>query len=70
VAATFPLVVPFMLFDRTAVALRMSNFVALAMLFIGGWMLTRYAGGSAWRGGLAMALTGAALLTAIIALGG
>jgi hypothetical protein len=70
VLATFPVVVPFMVFDRTALAVRVSNLVALAMLFIAGWMLARYAGGTPWRGGAALAVTGTVLLAAIIALGG
>jgi VIT1/CCC1 family predicted Fe2+/Mn2+ transporter len=70
VAATFPVVVPFMLFDQTAAAVRASRLVAVVMLFIAGWMLARYAGGSAWRGGAAMAATGAVLIAAIMALGG
>ena len=70
VLATFPVVVPFMLLDQTAPAVRVSNLVALVMLFIAGWMLARYAGGSRWRGGAAMAATGAALMAAIMALGG
>jgi VIT1/CCC1 family predicted Fe2+/Mn2+ transporter len=70
VLATFPVVVPFMLLDQTAPAVRVSNLVALAMLFIAGWMLARYAGGTPWRGGAALAVTGAVLMAAIIALGG
>jgi VIT1/CCC1 family predicted Fe2+/Mn2+ transporter len=70
VAATFPVVVPFLLFDQVALAMRASNAVALAMLFIAGWTLARHAGGSRWRGGAAMAATGAVLIAAIIALGG
>ena len=70
VLATFPLVVPFMLIDRTALAVRVSNLVAVAMLFLAGWILARYAGGSRWRGGAAMAATGTVLIAAIIALGG
>ena len=70
VLATFPVVVPFMLFDQAAPAVRVSNFVALGMLFLSGWILARYAGGSRWRGGAAMALTGAVLMAAIMALGG
>jgi VIT1/CCC1 family predicted Fe2+/Mn2+ transporter len=70
VAATFPVVIPFMLFDQTAIALRVSNLVALVMLFVAGWILARYAGGSPWRGGAAMAVTGAVLMAAIMALGG
>ena len=51
-------------------ALRVSNALSLAMLFAAGWALARYAGGSPWRGGAAMAVTGAVLIGAIIALGG
>jgi VIT1/CCC1 family predicted Fe2+/Mn2+ transporter len=70
VLATFPLVVPFMVFDQTALAVRVSNLVALVMLFIAGSTLARYAGGSRWQGGAAMAATGAVLMAAIMALGG
>jgi VIT1/CCC1 family predicted Fe2+/Mn2+ transporter len=70
VLATFPVVVPFMLFDQTALAVRVSNLVALVMLFIAGWALAQYAGGNQWRGGAAMAATGAVLMAAIMALGG
>ncbi len=70
VVATFPVVIPFFVFQQTAIALRVSNALSLAMLFAAGWALGRYAGGSAWRSGLAMAVTGAALIGAIIALGG
>src|SRR5262245_53533721 len=34
VVATFPVVVPFVLFDRVPLAMRVSNLVALAMLFV------------------------------------
>jgi VIT1/CCC1 family predicted Fe2+/Mn2+ transporter len=70
VLATFPVVVPFLLFDQAALAVRVSNLVALVMLFIAGWILAQHAGGSRWRGGAAMAVTGAVLMAAIMALGG
>ncbi|MBD9678342.1 hypothetical protein IB274_16645 [Pseudomonas sp. PDM18] len=70
VLATFPLVIPFLLIDQTGPAIRASNAVALAMLFISGWMLARYSGGSPWAAGIALAVVGTALLFAIIALGG
>lgn len=70
VAATFPVVVPFTLFDKAGSALRASNAVAVVMLFFAGWLLARHAGGSRWRGGLAMAVTGVVLIAAIMALGG
>jgi hypothetical protein len=70
VLATFPLVIPFLLIDQTALAIRTSNLVALAMLFLSGWMLARHSGGNPWVGGGAMAIVGTALILAIIALGG
>jgi len=70
VVATFPVVVPFMFFEKAAVAVRASNAVAVVMLFVAGWLLARHAGGTPWRGGLAMAVTGVALIAAIMALGG
>ena len=70
VTATFPVVIPFMLFDQAAVAVRASNVVAVVMLFVAGEILGRYAGARPWRGGLWMAVTGIALMAAIMALGG
>jgi VIT1/CCC1 family predicted Fe2+/Mn2+ transporter len=70
VLATFPVVIPFAVFDDTARALRISNLVALATLFAAGWMLGRYGGLSAWRAGAVMATLGAVLVAAIMALGG
>jgi len=70
VLSTFPVVVPFMFISRMALAMRGSNAVALVMLFIGGYQLGHYAGGAAWRTGLAMAAVGAVLVSIIMALGG
>jgi VIT1/CCC1 family predicted Fe2+/Mn2+ transporter len=69
-ASTFPLVVPFLIFDELGRALIASRLVALAMLFIGGWALARHAGGKPWRWGAGLAAVGAVLLAAIMALGG
>lgn len=70
VSSTFPLVVPFLLLDQTELAVRVSNLVGLGVLFLAGWMLARYAGAKPWQGAVALAVTGAVLITAIIALGG
>ena len=70
VCATFPLVVPFIVLEQAALAIRLSNGVGVAVLFIAGWVLARYAGAKPWQGGVAMAITGALLIAAIIALGG
>jgi VIT1/CCC1 family predicted Fe2+/Mn2+ transporter len=70
VLTTFPLVIPFAVFDNTALALRVSNALALVMLFASGWTLARYAGARAWVGGVVMATLGTVLVGAITALGG
>ena len=48
-------VVPFMLVSKTALAVRVSNAVALVMLFTAGYRLDRYAGVAPRRTGIAMA---------------
>jgi len=70
VLSTLPVVLPFMFVDTLHLAMRLSHLIALATLFVGGWMLGRYSGGSPWKGGCAMAAIGAALAAAIVALGG
>lgn len=70
VLATFPVVVPFIFIPKIALALRVSNLLAIATLYIGGAMLGRYAGGRPWVYGLALSAIGVALLSIIIALGG
>ncbi len=69
-ASTFPIVTPFLIVPDIAVALRISNAIAIAMLFVVGWRLGRYAGGSGWRFGLVMVAIGVILVAVTIALGG
>jgi hypothetical protein len=70
VAATFPVVLPFMMFADVGVAKSVSRAVALAMLFGGGLALGRYAGFGSWKVGLIMVGLGSGLVVAINALGG
>jgi len=70
VLATFPVVVPFMLFSDIERAMRISNAVALVTLFAAGSTLGRYAGGVPWRSGVLMAALGGVLVSIIMALGG
>ncbi len=69
-ASTFPIVAPFLIAQDIATALRLSNAIAIAMLFIVGWRLGRYAGGSGWRFGLIMVVIGVILVAITMALGG
>lgn len=68
--STFPVVIPFMLVADPATAVRISNLVALLMLFAGGFILGRYAAIHPWLMGLAMALWGSVLVAITIMLGG
>jgi len=70
VAATFPVVLPFALIHDVGMAKNVSRAVGVAMLFVGGLALGRYAGYGTWKVGLLMAGLGAALVVAINALGG
>jgi hypothetical protein len=70
VASTFPVALPFVLFDDLGTAKNVSRAVALAMLFTGGLALGRHAGYGGLRVGFAMAGLGTALVGAVIALGG
>lgn len=70
VLATFPVVVPFLFIADVAVALRVSNGLALVTLFVGGSVLGRYAAGRPWRYGFSMVAVGVVLVAVIIALGG
>ena len=70
VLATFPVVIPFMIFSDVTLAMRISNAVALVTLFACGFALGRHAGGIPWRSGFAMAAIGVVLVAATIALGG
>ena len=71
VAATFPVVVPFMLTTDLALAMRISRYVTLAMLFLAGFALARYAGHRRpILTGLATMSLGAVLIVTVMALGG
>lgn len=69
--STFPVALPFLLFEDVSVALRISNAIAVTSLFFAGTALGRYMSWPRpWVFGLAVALFGAALVAITIALGG
>lgn len=70
VLITFPVVLPFLLMQDVGAAKAVSRGIALALLFLGGLGLGRYAGYGSWKVGLMMVGIGTALVIAIIALGG
>ena len=68
--STFPIVIPFLLIGDARFALRVSNAVAIAMLFLCGFFFGRYAGFQPAAMGVAMVAIGCALVGVAIALGG
>ena len=70
VLATLPPTIPFMLVADAQRALRISNGVAVASLFLAGFWLGRATGIRAWLLGLVMVVLGGSLVAVTIALGG
>ncbi len=68
--STFPVALPFLFMTDAMLALRVSNAIAIVLLFVGGYRLARYSGFHPWRTGLAMVAIGIALVGLTIALGG
>jgi len=68
--STFPIVIPFLIFRDVRFALRISNLIALVMLFITGSWLARHGGHHPLWTGLTMMLIGVVLVGITIALGG
>ncbi len=71
VVATFPVVLPFVLIADLPMAMKVSRYVTLGMLFAAGHSLGKHAGHARpFLTGVLMAMVGAALILAIMALGG
>jgi VIT1/CCC1 family predicted Fe2+/Mn2+ transporter len=68
--ATLPVALPFAFIHEAHRALRLSNAIALVMLFLGGYYLGGHAGRHPWWSGLLMLAIGVVLVWATIALGG
>ena len=68
--STFPVVIPFFFFNETQPALRVSNAVAIAMLFLCGYVFAKSIGGRPWVTGGVMVAVGAVLVAVAVALGG
>ena len=68
--STFPVVIPFLLLREAQLALRVSNLIAIVMLFCLGYRLGKYSGHRPLRTGSSMVLLGLVLVGLAIALGG
>ena len=68
--ATFPVVVPFVLTNNARLALRISNLIAILMLFLAGFAYGRSVGRRGLATGIAMVALGGVLVGLTILLGG
>jgi hypothetical protein len=65
-----PVIIPFTFMTNPRWALRVSNGIAIILLFAAGYALGKYAAPHPWRVGVAMVLLGVAMVGLAIALGG
>jgi VIT1/CCC1 family predicted Fe2+/Mn2+ transporter len=68
--STFPVVIPFLILSDAMLALRISNGIAIVLLFVAGYSLAKSSGHRPWLTGLVMVGIGVALVGLTIALGG
>jgi VIT1/CCC1 family predicted Fe2+/Mn2+ transporter len=68
--STLPVVLPFIFVGEARMALRISNAIAIAMLFLSGYALGRHSGQHPWALGLSMVVIGTLLTGVAILLGG
>jgi hypothetical protein len=68
--STFPIVIPFLFIGDARLALRVSNALAIAMLFLCGFMFGRCAGVRPVAMGVSMIVLGCTLVGVAVALGG
>jgi VIT1/CCC1 family predicted Fe2+/Mn2+ transporter len=68
--STFPVVIPFLFIADARTGLRVSNAIAVVMLFVAGYAFGRLSGVRPWLTGIAMVVLGLVLVGITIALGG
>ena len=68
--STFPVALPFVFMENAMPALRVSNAIAIVMLFVTGVAYGRRVGRSPWVFGVSMVVLGAVLVALTMALGG
>jgi hypothetical protein len=70
VLSTVPVVLPFVFMRDAMTALRVSNAIAISMMFLMGYSFGRLANARPWFTGIVMVVLGAALVSLTMALGG
>ena len=69
-ATTFPVTIPFIFMDDIGRAMRVSNAIAIVLMFVCGYAYGRVTEYRAWLTGVAMVVLGVVLVGLTIALGG
>lgn len=67
---TFPVAIPFIFMDQVEPAMRVSNAIAIGLLFVAGFAFARLAQYRPWLTAFAMVVAGSLVVSATIALGG
>ena len=70
ILTTFPVAIPFIFMEDVARAMRVSNGIAVVLLFVTGWAFGRLVEYRPWLTGIAMVVLGGALVALTMALGG
>lgn len=70
IVTTFPVAIPFLVMSDAVPALRVSNAIAVTLMFITGYSLGKISDIGRWKTGLGMVLLGSTLVLITIALGG
>jgi VIT1/CCC1 family predicted Fe2+/Mn2+ transporter len=70
IATTFPVALPFLIFDDALFAIRLSNALLVVMLFLVGYQWGGYANVNKWIAGAVFTAVGLVLVAIAIALGG
>ena len=68
--STFPVVIPFLLVSQPQLALRISNLVAIILMFVCGWLLAKYGNYNKIVSSLILTVVGVLLVGLTIMLGG
>ncbi|HEY9206528.1 MAG TPA: VIT1/CCC1 transporter family protein [Candidatus Methanoperedens sp.] len=68
--STFPVVVPFFIIRELGIAIRISNLIAILMLFAIGYGWARYTNRNRYKAGIAMVFIGSVIVAITVALGG
>lgn len=68
--STFPVVIPFIFIQDAKLALRVSNLIAIVMMFLCGWAVAKYVGCSKWIMSVVIVFIGVFLVAITIVFGG